>query len=140
METEITARTSAELPALLSALRGGRARLSDVISTPQGLNVPFEYPDSANTRVRACLPGMSPGSVPLLQAHLFIGNVLSHESEELDRRATAGPLFVGFDEDAGRWTLSVPPHSEIHVSVEAINASIVITDHKVGDQPLATVM
>ncbi len=130
----VSASVPEELPAVLSLLRGARTGVGDMTLAEGELRIPFEYMDSDHAHVyRSSLPGVAPGSVPLMRAYLDISNVTSHDGA-IPTDASAGRLDVAFDPSASQWTLQIHGQPAFSVCVSAFAASVTVTDEQVGKQ------
>ena len=139
MRTVASATTAGEIPALVDALRGARARLSDSTPTADGLSLPFEYIDSDSPLFGRGFAGFPTGTVPVMQAHLVIGGVASHENDG-PAHAGAGDLAVDFDDAISLLTLSVSTQAVLRIWVDAIDLCVIVTDEQIGERSLTMCM
>jgi hypothetical protein len=110
--------------------------VGDVTLAEGELRIPFEYMDSAHTRIyRSSVPGAVPGSVPVLLAYLDICNVISCDGA-LPMDADAGRLDALYDQAGSRWTLQIAGQPDLSVSVSALSVSVTVTDRKLGQHEL----
>ena len=139
VRTVASAATASEIPALVDALRGAKARLSDATTTAEGLRLPFEYLDPDDPRYRRDLMGFPTGTVPVMRAYLVIGGIASQETDG-PADAGAGDLSVDFDDSISLLTLSVSTQAVLRVWVSAIDLSVVVTDEQIGESRLTMCM
>jgi len=137
MRIVVTAKTASELPRVFEELRACTACLDDATLVDREMRLPFEFIDSDNIRFGRSLTnlGRPTAMVPVMQAYLVVRNVASCATEYTAGSA-AGTLTVDYDETAMLWTLRVAPQAALRVSVEGLDACVLVSDEQIGEIPL----